>query len=116
MDTSLKNPKDRCEYIEINQKGLDTKKRRTHTLQFKWCFMKNVIITKLKIKGCKIWCHLLGKTTEDLLRACDELGLPSKKIDYAGTPYEHVDLDEKNRCKALELGAEETDSDLIFCK
>ena len=49
--------------------------------------------------------HLLADTSQELKQAEQLLGLPANSIQHAGTPKEHLDISERKRTIAVNMGA-----------
>lgn len=53
-----------------------------------------------------IMCHMLADTPAELLTMAKAIGVQAKWVQKAGTPYEHFDICQSKRAKALTLGAQ----------
>ena len=55
--------------------------------------------------GRMVMCHMVADSTDELLAMADRIGVQRKRIQKAGTFYEHFDICLSKREKALKAGA-----------
>ncbi len=55
--------------------------------------------------GRMLMCHMIADTTEELLVMCDIIGVQRKWIQSPGTKFEHFDICNTKKKKAVSAGA-----------
>jgi len=58
--------------------------------------------------GRMIMCHMIADSTEELCLMACKIGVARKWIQKKGTVYEHFDICQSKRNKAIAMGAVET--------
>lgn len=51
-------------------------------------------------------CHLIADSTAELTTMARKIGVSPKRIQHAGTPAEHFDVNKERRERAVRLGAQ----------
>jgi hypothetical protein len=57
-------------------------------------------------RGMKM-CHMIADTADELLEMVDKIGVQRKWIQDQGTGWEHFDICQSKKAKAVALGAKE---------